>query len=67
MLHQQATDDRLLRAAHVRRRQQLQQPLTQVIHLPVQAPDVAARFLQHPRGWHLHYWNKTEENNFYIS
>jgi hypothetical protein len=56
-LHEQAADDRRLRAAHVGRRQQLRQPLAQVVHLLVQAPDVVARLLQHPRRWYLH-WRK---------
>jgi len=53
-LHEQASDDSRLRAAHVGRSQQLRQPLAQVVHLLVQAPDVVACFLQHPRRWHLH-------------
>lgn len=53
-LHEQASDDSRLRAAHVGRSQQLRQPLAQVVHLLVQAPDVVACLLQHPRRWHLH-------------
>lgn len=53
-LHEEAADDGSLRCADIGGGEQLGEAVTKVIDLPVQAPDVAARLLQHPRRRHLH-------------
>jgi hypothetical protein len=47
LLHEQATDDCGLRRADVGGSEQLGEAVAEVVHLPVQAPDIAARLLQH--------------------
>lgn len=47
--HEEAPDDGSLVAGDVGGGEQLGERLAEVIHLLVQAPDVAARILQHPR------------------
>jgi hypothetical protein len=53
--HEQAPDDGGLVAGDIGGGEQLGQRLAEVVHLLVQAPDVAARVLQHPRRRPLHY------------
>lgn len=47
--HEEAPDDGGLVAGDVSGGEQLGERLAEVVHLLVQAPDVAARILQHPR------------------
>jgi hypothetical protein len=53
-LHEEAADDGGLRGADVCGGEQLGEAVAEVVDLPVQAPDVAARLLQNPRRRHLH-------------
>lgn len=55
----QAPDDRGLSTVNVVVGKQLGEPLAQVVHLPVQAPDVVAGILQDFGCWHLHHRSKT--------
>ena len=53
-LHEEAADDGGLRGADVCGGEQLRQAVAEVVDLPVQATDIAACLLQHPRRRHLH-------------
>ena len=52
--HEEAPDNGGLVAGDVGGGEQLGERLAEVVHLLVQAPDVAARILQHPRRRALH-------------
>lgn len=52
--HEEAPDDGRLVAGDVGGGEQLSERLAEVVHLLVQAPDVAARLLQNPRRRALH-------------
>jgi len=54
--HEQAPDDGGLVAGDIDGGEQLGERLAEVVHLPVQAPDVAARVLKHPRRRVLRSW-----------
>jgi hypothetical protein len=59
--HEEAPDDGGLVAGDIGGGEQLGEPLAEVVHLLVQAPDVVARVLQHPRRRSLHHLdNKLE-------
>jgi len=54
--HEQAPDDGGLVAGDIGGGEQLGERLAEVVHLLVQAPDVAARVLKHPRRRVLRSW-----------